>query len=159
MIKAASLPRLDVTRVGRYQLLEQIGGGATSVVYAAHDDAMDRSVAVKLIVADMAHDGEARERFYREAKITQQLLHRNIVKVLDIAEELGRAYIAMELLDGWPLGSYLSQTPPVPIAGRLALITQLFQGLAAAHAIGVVHRDIKPSNLFVQKDGVLKILD
>jgi serine/threonine-protein kinase len=154
-----STARLDVDRLGRYQLLERIGGGATSMVFAAHDDAMDRKVALKMIVADLEDELETRERFYREAKVTAQLFHPNIVTVLDVGEDKGHPFIVMELLDGWPLGEYLTRDMPRSLSTNLGLITQLLAGLQAAHACGVVHRDIKPSNLFVQRDGCLKILD
>jgi serine/threonine protein kinase len=156
---ASSTARIDIDRLGRYRLLERIGGGATSLVFAAHDEARDRKVALKMIVADLEDEKETRERFYREAKVTAQLFHRNIVTVLDIGEDQGHPYIVMELLDGWPLGEYLADEPARPLATNLELITQLYAGLQAAHECGVVHRDIKPSNLFVQRDGILKILD
>jgi eukaryotic-like serine/threonine-protein kinase len=156
---AGSPARITVERLGRYRLLERIGGGATSLVYAAHDEAMDRKVALKMIVADLEDEKETRERFYREAKVTSQLLHPNIVTMLDVGEDQGHPYIVMELLDGWPLGEYLSREPSRPLATNLDLIKQLCAGLQAAHEHGVVHRDIKPSNLFVQRDGGLKILD
>ena len=156
---AGSTTRVAVERLGRYRLLERIGGGATSLVFAAHDEAMDRKVALKMIVADLEDEKETRERFYREAKVTAQLFHRNIVTVLDVGEDQGHPYIVMELLDGWPLGDYLSREVSRPLAKNLDLIKQLYAGLQAAHECGVVHRDIKPSNLFVQRDGGLKILD
>jgi serine/threonine protein kinase len=156
---AGSTARIDVERLGRYRLLERIGGGATSLVFAAHDDATERKVALKMIVADLEDEKETRERFYREAKVTAQLFHRNIVTVLDVGEDQGHPFIVMELLDGWPLGAYLSHEKSRPLATNLDLIRQLCAGLQAAHEFGVVHRDIKPSNLFVQRDGGLKILD
>ena len=156
---ARSVPPLEIDRLGRYRLLERIGGGATSLVFAAQDEAIDRKVALKMIVADLEDEKETRERFYREAKVTAQLFHCNIVTVLDIGEEHGHPYIVMELLDGWPLGAYLTREPSRPLETNLRLIVQLYAGLQAAHEYGVVHRDIKPSNLFVQRDGTLKILD
>jgi serine/threonine protein kinase len=148
-----------VPRLGRYRLIERIGGGATSAVYAAHDEAMDRRVAVKMIVGDLQDEPETRARFYREARVTAQLLHPNIVTVLDVGEDQGRPFIVMELLDGHPLGAWLaSRGAPTP-AEKATLIAELCRGLQAAHDSGVVHRDIKPSNLFVERSGRLKILD
>jgi eukaryotic-like serine/threonine-protein kinase len=154
-----STARIEIERLGRYRLLERIGGGATTLVFAAHDEATDRNVALKMIVADLEDERETRERFCREAKVTAALSHRNIVAVLDVGEDQGHPYIVMELLDGWSLDAYLSRETPRPLTTNLELIRQLYTGLEAAHACGVVHRDIKPSNLFVQRDGVLKILD
>ncbi len=147
------------TRLGRYRLLDRIGGGATSVVYSAHDEGADRDVAIKMIAADLADEREARDRFYREVMVTSGIHHRNIVAVLDVGEDQGRAYLVMELLRGRSLRDYLRIEAPPTLGARLDLIVQLYDGLAAAHEQGVVHRDIKPSNLFVQDDGGLKILD
>lgn len=154
-----SASRVDIERLGRYRLLERIGGGATSIVYAANDEAMNRRVAVKMIVADLEDERETRERFSREAKVMSLLLHRNIVTVLDIGEEHGHPFIVMELLEGWPLRDYLALESSRLLATKVGLIIQLCAGLEAAHIGGVVHRDIKPTNLFVQRDGCLKILD
>ena len=156
---AGSPARLDIERLGRYKLLERIGGGATSLVFAAHDEAIDRRVALKMIVADLEDEKETRERFYREAMVTSQLFHPNIVTVLDVGEDHGHPYLVMELLDGWPLAEFLARETTRPLATSLDLIMQLYAGLQAAHEHGVVHRDIKPTNLFVQRSGVLKILD
>src|SRR6185295_9266936 len=126
---APSTARLDVERLGRYRLVERIGGGATSLVFAARDEATDRKVALKMIVADLEDEKETRERFCREATVTAQLFHRNIVTVLDVGEDQGHPYIVMELLDGWPLGEYLSREPSRPLALNLGLIKQLCSGL------------------------------
>jgi serine/threonine-protein kinase len=146
-------------RLGRYRLIERIGGGATSSVFAAHDDAADREVAVKMIVAELLDEPQTRERFYRESRVTAELRHENIVSVLDVGEDGGRPYLVMELLHGQPLGEYLRAGGGRTLAAQLDLIVGLCSGLQAAHDCGVVHRDIKPSNLFVQRDGSLKILD
>lgn len=148
-----------VAAVGRYLLRERLATGATGYVYEALDRAADRIVAVKLIAADLQDEPETRERFYREARITAQLTHRNIVQVLDVGEDHGRPYIAMERLLGLPLRTLLQERPALPVADRLDLIIQIFEGLDAAHAHGAVHRDIKPGNIFVQRDGCVKLLD
>jgi len=144
--------------VGRFAILERIGGNSTSAVHAAYDEVADRRVALKMIAADVEDDEEARTRFYREARVTSELHHPNIVSVLDVGEEQGRPFIAMELLDGRSLDERLRDAS-VPLAEALSLGIQLCAGLQAAHDQAVVHRDLKPSNLFVTSDGVLKILD
>src|SRR5215813_13295522 len=103
-----STARIDIEHLGRYRLLERIGGGATTLVFAAHDEATDRNVALKMIVADLEDERETRERFCREARVTAELRHRNIVAVYDVGEDQGHPYIVMELLDGWPLDAYLA---------------------------------------------------
>ena len=145
--------------IGRYQLVERIGKGAMGMVYAAVDESMGRRVAVKVMMADLEEEPETRERFYREAKVTGQLVHRNIVTVFDLGEEHGRPYIVMELLQGAPLGEHLQQPDQPTLDAKLDLMLQVCEGLRVAHERGVIHRDIKPNNLFVLPDGSLKILD
>ena len=99
----ASPPR----SIGRYRILERIGQGAMGTVYAADDPSLGRLVAIKVMTGDLDDDPEIRERFYREAKVTGQLAHRNIVTVLDLGEEGGHPYIVMELLSGQSLPDYL----------------------------------------------------
>lgn len=147
------------SRIGRYRLIERIGGGVMTLVYTAHDEALDQRVALKFIAADLQDEPETRERFYREARITAALRHRNIVSVLDVGEDHGRPFIVMELLDGLSLSEYIGTKTPIDLHIVLDLIIQLHEGLQAAHEKGAVHRDVKPSNCFVQADGVLKILD
>ena len=146
-------------RIGRYRLIERLGGGPMGSVFDAEDEASGQHVAVKVLATDMAEEPETRERFYREARITSQLIHRNIVTLLDVGEDSGRPFLVMERLHGKPLDVYLRDHADIPLETKVELITQLFQGLQAAHARDIVHRDIKPGNLFVQQDGVLKILD
>jgi tRNA A-37 threonylcarbamoyl transferase component Bud32 len=145
--------------IGRYRIIERIGKGAMGMVFAAEDEAMGRRVAVKVMMADLEEDPETRERFYREAKVTGQLVHRNIVTVFDLGDEHGRPYIVMELLSGVALGEHLHGQEAQSVEAKLDLMTQVCEGLQVAHGRGVIHRDIKPSNLFVQRDGTLKILD
>jgi hypothetical protein len=145
--------------IGRYRIIDRLGKGAMGVVYAAVDDMMDRQVAIKVMMADIETEPEARTRFYREARIAGQLMHRNIVTVFDLGEEDGRPYIVMELLKGLTLGDYLSRQEGLSLDTKLDLMIQVCEGLAVAHSRQVFHRDIKPGNLFVQEDGCLKILD
>jgi serine/threonine protein kinase len=145
--------------IGRYRVVERIGKGAMGVVYSALDEQLGRRVAVKLMLADFEEEPEIRERFYREAKITGQLAHRNIVTLFDLGEDQGRPFIVMELLDGLPLTEYLRTAAASNLDTKIDLMIQACDGLQNAHAAGVVHRDVKPSNLFVQRTGTLKVLD
>ncbi len=145
--------------IGRYRILGKIGRGSMGVVFAAVDEQLDRRVAVKLMLGNFDQEPEMRERFYREAKITGQLAHRNIVTVLDLGDDDGRPYIVMELLEGLPLTDFLGTPAAQTVDSKLDLMMQVCEGLQNAHKTGVIHRDIKPSNLFVQHDGTLKILD
>lgn len=146
-------------RIGRYRVLARIGKGAMGAVYSAVDEQLGRQVAVKLMLAEFEEDPELRERFFREARITGQLAHRNIVTVFDLGEDSGRPYIVMELLDGLSLNEYLQQDPPISLDAKLDLMIQVCDGLQNAHQAGVVHRDLKPSNLLVVRDGTIKVLD
>jgi serine/threonine-protein kinase len=155
----AGSPVPAVTVIGRYLLKERLAVGATGYVYAAADQAINRQVALKVLATDLEDEPETRERFYREARIMAALDHPNIVRVLDVGEDDGRPFIAMELLDALPLGEYLRGTPSLTLAGRIDLIVQLYSGLEAAHANDAVHRDVKPGNIMVDRTGHLTILD
>lgn len=146
-------------QIGGYRLFERLGGGTTSAVYAAVHEATGQQIALKLLAADLQDEPEARERFVREARVTAELQHRNIVRVVDAGAEGDRLFIAMELLDGLPLPAFLRTEQAAIFEAKLALMLQLCDGLQAAHDRGIVHRDIKPGNLFVERDGTLKILD
>jgi serine/threonine protein kinase len=129
------------------------------VVYSAVDEVMGRQIALKVLMADLEGEPETRARFYREAQAAARLLHPNIITVHDAGEENGRSFIAMELLQGVPLAAYLKRPEAVSLERKLDLMIQVCEGLAAAHTAGVIHRDLKPNNLFVETDGLLKILD
>ena len=134
----------------RYQLERELGRGGMAVVYAARDVAMQRRVALKVLAAHLAGDDAFRARFLREARIAGSLSHPNLVRVYDIDEYDGQPCIVMELLEGGTLEDG-NLTPAE--AARVA------DGLAYAHARGVVHRDLKPGNLLRTLDGVVKIAD
>jgi serine/threonine-protein kinase len=146
-------------RIGRYRVVERIGKGAMGAVYSAVDEQLGRTVAIKLMLTAFEEDPDLRERFYREARITGQLAHRNIVTVFDLGDEGGRPFIVMELLDGLPLQEYLHGPASPALDAKLDLMLQICDGLQNAHQAGVVHRDVKPSNLMVLHDGTLKVLD
>ncbi len=156
--KPGASPPLPAS-IGKYKILERIGRGAMGVVYSARDEIMDRVVALKVMAGDLEAEPDTRARFYREAKVGGQLLHRNITTVFDLGESEGRLYMVMELLRGQPLNQFLARPEGVSLEMKVDLMIQLCEGLAAAHSHGVYHRDIKPSNLYVLDDGTLKILD
>lgn len=145
--------------IGRYRIAARLGKGAMGVVYSARDDQMGRDVAIKVMMTDLEGEAETRARFFREAQITSRLLHRNIITVFDTGEDDGRLFIVMELLKGQTLTEFLKVPEHQTLEQKIDLMIQTCEGLAVAHAKGVVHRDIKPGNLFVQSDGGLKILD
>jgi serine/threonine protein kinase len=140
--------------IGRYRVTRLLGEGGMGVVYAAHDDRLDREIAIKMM---RASDAIARERLVREARAAAKLSHTNICRLYEIGEADGELFIAMELLEGEPLSARLERGPmSVTEAGPIGL--SILDALGALHAAGLVHRDLKPSNVFLTPGGV-KLLD
>jgi serine/threonine protein kinase/Flp pilus assembly protein TadD len=143
---------------GHYRVLEEIGAGGMGVVYRAYDERLDRDVALKVLPAGILTDESARKRFRKEALALAKLNHTNIAAVYDFDSQDGVDFLAMEFIPGTTLSqTLLAGAVPEKELARLGV--QLAEGLAAAHAQGVVHRDLKPGNLRITPDGQLKILD
>src|SRR2546425_4622257 len=144
--------------LGHYHILPWRGAGGWGGVSRARDTHLDRGGGVKILPPHLATNAEALARFEREARAVAALSHPNILAIHDFGEHAGTAYAVMELLEGETLRERLSE-------GRLSVRRaadfgiQIANGLAAAHAKGIVHRDVKPENVFVTKDGRVKILD
>jgi serine/threonine-protein kinase len=129
------------------------------IVYEAHDQTLRRPVALKVPAPAIQISAPARERFLREARIAAGLRHPNIVTVYDAGETIGGLYIAMELIEGVNLDTYLEHRGPLPPEDLLALGRQICAGLAHAHANGIVHADVKPANMIVDAGGTVHLTD
>ena len=146
------------TRLDHYEVLGPIGQGGMGEVYRALDLRLEREVALKVLRQRLAHDAAAHARFEREAKAIAALSHPNIVSIYDTGVDNGIPFSVTELLDGETLRARL-QAGPMPWKGAAEIAASVADGLAAAHARGIVHRDIKPENVFLTRDGRVKILD
>jgi len=155
--------RSGVEQIGRYRILDELGRGATGVVYRAQDPAIGRIIAIKTIrlsdFTDEAERDRLRERLFREAQSAGILSHPNIVTIYDISEENGLAYIYMEFVDGPPLEKILNSTEPLLPDGLLSILRQIALALDYAHKKGIVHRDIKPANILIHESTLAKITD
>src|SRR5690349_11074530 len=137
----------------RFELLERIGRGGMGVVWKARDTTTGELVALKILHASQADDPDYVARFEREVEIARRLDAPNIVRVIGYGQREGLPYMAMELVDGPSLRDLVRERGTLPWDEAKRILTDAAQGLAAAHAAGVVHRDVKPSNILVGADG------
>jgi serine/threonine protein kinase/tetratricopeptide (TPR) repeat protein len=144
------------SRIGHYVIARKLGQGGMGVVYAARDERLERTVALKTM-ASPAGDDTARQRFWREARSAASVNHPNICQIYEIGEDGGELFIAMELLDGESLGDRLGRGA-LSVSEALPIALGILAALAELHARGIVHRDLKPSNVFLTRYGV-KVLD
>jgi eukaryotic-like serine/threonine-protein kinase len=143
----------------RYELEELVGAGGMSSVYRAHDVVLERHVALKVMHEQLTTDGDHVERFRREARLAAQLSHPNIVTVIDRGEQEGRQFIVFEYVEGENLKSLIVREAPLSEREAVELALQIADGLAFAHAHGLVHRDVKPQNVLLTEDGRAKVTD
>ena len=144
---------------GRYELEELVGTGGMSSVYRAHDQLLERKVALKVLHQHYGDDAEYVERFRREARAVAPLSHPNIVTVIDRGEHEGRQFIVFEYVEGENLKQLIQRRGPAPVATALELAMQIARGLSFAHQQGLVHRDVKPQNVLLNGDGQAKVTD
>ncbi|MFI5006211.1 MAG: protein kinase [Solirubrobacterales bacterium] len=160
MVPSGATSAQEFETIGKYKILGEIGRGAMGVVYKAHDPVLNRLVAVKTIAPSLdPGTDDTGKRFLREAQSAARLNHPNIVTVYDLGEEQGRAYLAMELLQGRDLRQLIGSAGLVQLEDKLRIMEQVCEGVAFAHSKDVVHRDLKPANIHVQPNGSVKIMD
>src|SRR5215472_3123906 len=146
-------------RIGRYRIEKILGKGGFGLVYLAHDDQLQRHVALKFLRADRAEDRKLRQRFLTEARSASALNHPNVCVIYDVGETgEQQPYLAMEYVEGLTLQALLRQAP-LEMNAVVELAIQIADALDAAYARGIVHRDLKPANIFVTPRGQVKVLD
>jgi tetratricopeptide (TPR) repeat protein/predicted Ser/Thr protein kinase len=145
-------------KIGAHRLVRKLGAGAMGEVYLAHDDELDRPLAIKLIHSDLRDVGHHAERMRREAKALAKLAHPNVVHVYEVGAHEGRVFLAMEYIEGQSLGDWIRRSSP---RWDKVLEAYLFagEGLVAAHAAGLIHRDFKPDNVLFGNDGRICVAD
>jgi serine/threonine protein kinase len=146
------------TKLGPYEIQSPLGSGGMGEVYRATQRSLGRQVAIKVLSPEFASDPDRLRRFEQEARSASALNHPNIISIYDVVCESANSYIAMEFVDGKTLRDLLD-AGPIPIKKSLQIVAQIADGLAKAHAAGIVHRDVKPENVMVTRDGFVKILD
>ncbi|HEU4401764.1 MAG TPA: serine/threonine-protein kinase, partial [Candidatus Polarisedimenticolia bacterium] len=144
--------------LSHYRILEKVGAGGMGVVYRAHDERLDRDVALKVLPSGLLADEAARRRFRREALALSRLNHPGIATVFDFDTQEGVDFLVMEYIRGETLAQKLA-AGPLPEKEVPALGTQIASALEGAHEQGVVHRDLKPGNILVTPRGHVKVLD
>jgi serine/threonine-protein kinase len=156
---APPIPAPGVLLVGRYRLDERVGQGGMAEVWRAHDEQLDRDVAIKLLHRHLLPDERSRERFAAEARAVAGLSHPGIVTVHDIVVDDGLAGIVLELVDGETLNDVIAREGRIAEAGAAAITAQVAHALQAAHDRGLVHRDVKPANVLLSPDGRARLVD
>lgn len=145
--------------MGRYELIEQVGGGGMAVVYKAKDILLNRMVAVKILRPEFSSDEDFVHRFRREAQAAASLSHANIVSIYDVGVEDNIHFIVMEYIDGPTLKEYIARHGALPVEEAVEITIQIAQALDHAHRNNIIHRDIKPHNILIGPDKQIKVTD
>ena len=136
--------------MSHYTIIKKLGDGGIGEVYLAEDDALDHKAALKFLPLHYASDAELNKRFRREAKAAAALNHPNIITVYEVSEYEGRAFIAMEYVEGESLREKISGGP-LPVESAVDIVAQICEGLTAAHQAGIIHRDFKMENIIIER--------
>jgi predicted ATPase len=152
------MPLAAGTKLGWYEIVAPVGAGGMGEVYRARDTRLERTVAIKLLPAELSANRNRLQRFEQEARSASALNHPNIVTIYELGEDGATRYIAMELVEGQTLREMLAAGTP-PMRRVIEIAAQIAEGLTKAHEAGITHRDLKPENLMLSDDGFVKILD
>src|SRR4051794_5700711 len=145
-------------QLGVYEILSLLGAGGMGEVYRAHDTRLNRDVALKVLLPEVADDSERLARFRREAQILASLNHSNIGHIYGLEESDGVVALVLELVEGPTLADRIADGP-ISLDEALPIARQIAEALEAAHEQGIIHRDLKPANIKVRDDGTVKVLD
>ncbi len=148
-----------ITRLGHYDIVEELGRGGMGVVYKGYESSLGRYVAIKVLSAQMAHDKVFVERFLREARAMATLNDSHIIQVYFIGQDEAQTFFVMEYIDGESLSTCLKREVRLTVPDALKVLLHTAQGLAVAHGQGVIHRDIKPGNIMITSRGQVKVAD
>ncbi len=146
-------------KIGKYEIVRVLGRGGMGTVYEAYDPLINRKVALKTMIPELAANPDLKARFLREAQAAGGLRHRNIVTVYELADSDDRPFIAMEMVEGADLEQIIRDQRKLSIEWKIDVLRQICDGLGAAHRAGIVHRDVKPANVKVTPEGEVKIMD
>src|SRR5258707_8369915 len=152
---------LEVGQVlgGRFEIQEMLGIGGMGAVYKAYDRDIDRIIALKCVRPELAKDLEIAQRFTQELLLARQIAHKNIIRIFDVRDSGGLKFITMEYVEGQDLGNLVESRGKLTIAESVAIIMEVWRGLACAHAEGVVHRDVTPSNIMIDPQARVMVMD
>jgi hypothetical protein len=154
-----SLLNLASALEGRYQVLSELGRGGMGIVYQAYDKQLKEQVAIKLLSPLVSADQEALDRLTREVSLARRVTHPNVIRIHDLSQVNGLHYVSMEYFSGTNLKEHLKRTGPLSLLNAFQILSQICDGLEAAHSQGVIHRDLKSQNIMIGPSGQIKIID
>src|SRR5262249_40012222 len=157
-LSSEAMPLTPGTRIGLYEIVSALGEGGMGEVYRAHDTALRRDVAVKILPAVWASDPDRLQRFEREAQLLASLNHPHIGAIYGLESAAGQRALILELVEGPTLAERIARGA-MSLDDALPIAVQIADALDAAHERGIVHRDLKPANVKVRDDGTVKVLD